>query len=76
MSDSVRLQSEQFDRAASNLSQSMDKLDFSAFEAAAQLYAQTVDKFIIVAGMQAENESRKQAGLALAYSEEDFLRYI
>lgn len=59
--------SESFERAASNLSQSLER-----FEQSVEQFRTSVDKLATVLGMQAENDQRKVLGHSMAYTASDF----
>lgn len=72
--------SESFERAAYNLSHSLERFgsscqighDVETFERSVEQFRVSVDKLAAVLGMQAENDQRKAVGASMAYTEFDF----
>ncbi len=68
------LQSEGFERAASELRRSFDAFNAgrTAFDESVKTFAATVDKLARIAGMQAQNACNISQGLPPCYNEADF----
>lgn len=68
----MNLNSEQFNRAAGQLTHSLDTFNPWQFVEAVAQFQRTVDRLIAAMGMQAENDQRKVLGHSMAYQETDF----
>jgi len=73
--------SEQFERAAYSLQESLTRfsdpasqlsVDIERFERSVESFQESVNKLATVLGMQAENDQRKVLGHSMAYTADDF----
>jgi hypothetical protein len=65
--------SESFERAAYQLSRSLDNFGHGDFDSSCRSFETSVNKLARILGMQAENDNRKHRGESIAYLETDFL---
>lgn len=68
----MNLNSEQFNRAAGQLTHSLDTFNPWQFVEAVTQFQIAVDRFITAMGMQAANDQRKAVGASMAYTDGDF----
>lgn len=67
------LQSESFDRSASQLRHAMENFPGVEFVSAIDRFERAVERLARIYAMQAENDQRKDIGASMAYGESAFL---
>lgn len=74
MTERTILISEGFERAVRNFEGSMEEFrrNVDTLSTSIRDFGQAVEKLKMIEGMKAENESRKDRGLAPAYTEDSF----